>query len=90
VQKKKANAIFINVFGTREIKILNLSVTVQTIRMKKIRLDQLLMEKGLAESREKAKRLILAGQIIVDGHPSPKPGHPLSPDQLKQLNSTFS
>lgn len=48
--------------------------------MKKIRLDQLLMEKGLAESREKAKRLILAGQVIVDGHPSPKPGHPLSPD----------
>lgn len=37
------------------------------------------MEKGLAESREKAKRLILAGQIEVDGHPSPKPGHPLAP-----------
>ncbi len=48
--------------------------------MKKIRLDQLLVEKGLAESREKAKRLILAGQILVDGHPSPKPGHPLAPD----------
>jgi len=40
----------------------------------------LLVEKGLAESREKAKRLILAGQILVDGHPSPKPGHPLAPD----------
>lgn len=48
--------------------------------MKKIRLDQLVVEKGLAESREKAKRLILAGQILVDGHPSPKPGHPLAPD----------
>jgi 23S rRNA (cytidine1920-2'-O)/16S rRNA (cytidine1409-2'-O)-methyltransferase len=48
--------------------------------MKKIRLDQLLVEKGLAESREKAKRLILAGQVIVDGHPAPKPGHPLAPD----------
>jgi len=48
--------------------------------MKKIRLDQLLVEKGLAESREKAKRLILAGQILVDGHPSPKPGHNLAPD----------
>ena len=48
--------------------------------MKKIRLDQLLVEKGVAESREKAKRLILAGQILVDGHPSPKPGHPLAPD----------
>ncbi len=48
--------------------------------MKKIRLDQLLMEKGLAESLDKAKRLILAGQVLVDGHPSPKPGHPLAPD----------
>jgi 23S rRNA (cytidine1920-2'-O)/16S rRNA (cytidine1409-2'-O)-methyltransferase len=48
--------------------------------MKKIRLDQLLVEKGLAESREKAKRLILAGQILVDGHASPKPGHSLAPD----------
>lgn len=48
--------------------------------MKKIRLDQLLVEKGLAESREKAKRLILSGQILVDGLPSPKPGHNLAPD----------
>lgn len=48
--------------------------------MKKRRLDQLVVEKGLAESREKAKRLILAGQVIVDGHPSPKPGHNLMPD----------
>jgi 23S rRNA (cytidine1920-2'-O)/16S rRNA (cytidine1409-2'-O)-methyltransferase len=48
--------------------------------MKKIRLDQLLVEKGIAESREKAKRLILAGQILVDGHPAPKPGHPVLPD----------
>lgn len=48
--------------------------------MKKVRLDQLLVEKGIAESREKAKRLILAGKILVDGHAAPKPGHPLSPD----------
>jgi 23S rRNA (cytidine1920-2'-O)/16S rRNA (cytidine1409-2'-O)-methyltransferase len=48
--------------------------------MKKVRLDQLLVEKGLAESREKAKRLIMSGQVLVDGHPSPKPGHNLAPD----------
>ncbi|MCU0858724.1 MAG: TlyA family RNA methyltransferase [Pontiellaceae bacterium] len=48
--------------------------------MKKIRLDQLLIEKGLAESREKAKRLILSGQVLVDGHFAPKPGHTLAPD----------
>ncbi len=48
--------------------------------MKKTRLDQLVVDKGLAESREKAKRLILAGQVLVDGHPAPKPGHPLTAD----------
>ena len=56
--------------------------------MKKIRLDQLLVEKGLAESREKAKRLILAGQILVDGHASPKPGHPLAPDHTILVKET--
>lgn len=61
--------------------------------MKKIRLDQLLVEKGLAESREKAKRLILAGQVLVDGHASPKPGHPLAPDHkivLKEVERFVS
>lgn len=48
--------------------------------MKKIRLDQLLVEKGLAESREKARRLIVAGQILVEGYDSPKPGQSLNPD----------
>ncbi len=56
--------------------------------MKKIRLDQLLLEKGLAESREKAKRLILAGQVLVEGHPSPKPGHPVAPDHKIVLKET--
>jgi 23S rRNA (cytidine1920-2'-O)/16S rRNA (cytidine1409-2'-O)-methyltransferase len=37
------------------------------------RLDQALVEQGLCESREKAKRLILAGQIRVNGHPAKKP-----------------
>jgi 23S rRNA (cytidine1920-2'-O)/16S rRNA (cytidine1409-2'-O)-methyltransferase len=48
--------------------------------VKKIRLDQLLVDRGLAESREKAKRLVLAGQVLVDGHPAPKPGHPVTAD----------
>jgi 23S rRNA (cytidine1920-2'-O)/16S rRNA (cytidine1409-2'-O)-methyltransferase len=41
----------------------------------KVRLDQLLVERGLAESREKAQALILAGQVLVDGRRSDKPGH---------------
>jgi 23S rRNA (cytidine1920-2'-O)/16S rRNA (cytidine1409-2'-O)-methyltransferase len=56
--------------------------------MKKTRLDQLLVEKGLAESREKAKRLILAGRVLVDGRPAPKPGHPLAPDHQLILKET--
>ncbi|TVM17570.1 TlyA family rRNA (cytidine-2'-O)-methyltransferase [Oceanidesulfovibrio indonesiensis] len=52
---------------------------------KKIRADQLAFEQGLTASREQAKRLIMAGQVLlVTGRglaePVPKPGHQLSPD----------
>jgi 23S rRNA (cytidine1920-2'-O)/16S rRNA (cytidine1409-2'-O)-methyltransferase len=33
----------------------------------RIRIDRLLVERGLAESREKAAKLILAGEVFVDG-----------------------
>lgn len=38
------------------------------------RLDQLLVERGLAGSREKARALILAGQVLVNGQKSDKAG----------------
>jgi 23S rRNA (cytidine1920-2'-O)/16S rRNA (cytidine1409-2'-O)-methyltransferase len=41
--------------------------------MKK-RLDVLVTERGLADSREKAQALILAGEILVDGVKARKPG----------------
>lgn len=47
--------------------------------MPRIRLDQLAVQQGLAESREKAQRLIRAGLVRVGGHPQTKPGH-LYPD----------
>jgi 23S rRNA (cytidine1920-2'-O)/16S rRNA (cytidine1409-2'-O)-methyltransferase len=41
--------------------------------MKKIRIDILLVELGLAESRAQAQRLVMAGQVRVDGQIAPKP-----------------
>jgi 23S rRNA (cytidine1920-2'-O)/16S rRNA (cytidine1409-2'-O)-methyltransferase len=38
------------------------------------RLDALLVSRGLVESREKARALILAGKVEVTGHPSVKAG----------------
>lgn len=42
--------------------------------MSKRRLDVLLVDRGLAESREKAQALVMAGQVTVDERPAPKPG----------------
>ncbi|MEQ1858933.1 MAG: TlyA family RNA methyltransferase [Chthoniobacteraceae bacterium] len=36
--------------------------------MTKLRLDQFLVARGLCESREKAQRLIMAGEVTVAGH----------------------
>jgi 23S rRNA (cytidine1920-2'-O)/16S rRNA (cytidine1409-2'-O)-methyltransferase len=41
----------------------------------KRRIDQLLVERGLAPTREKARALVLAGSVKVEGHTAPKPGH---------------
>ena len=44
----------------------------------KQRLDLLLVERGLAESREQARRLIMAGEVLVDEQVSDKPGRNVS------------
>jgi 23S rRNA (cytidine1920-2'-O)/16S rRNA (cytidine1409-2'-O)-methyltransferase len=41
------------------------------------RLDQALVDQGICESREKAKRAIMAGQVNVNGHPARKPSDPV-------------
>src|SRR5437764_328928 len=40
----------------------------------KQRLDRLLVERGLAASREKAQALVLAGDVLIDGQKASKPG----------------
>ena len=52
--------------------------------MKK-RLDILVTERGLAESREKAKTLIMAGQVYVDGQKADKPGDTFSEDAADEV-----
>lgn len=49
-------------------------------RVQKMRLDQILVDRGLADSREKARALILAGSVTVDGQKSDKPGHSFPED----------
>ena len=47
------------------------------------RLDQALVERALCDSREKAKRLILAGAIRINGHPARKASDSVKPaDEL--------
>jgi len=49
--------------------------------MKKPRLDQELVARRLCDSREQAKRLILAGKVIVKGLDNPKPGSSIPADR---------
>ena len=49
------------------------------------RLDQALVELGLCESREKAKRAILAGQVRINGCLARKPSDAVKPDDQLTL-----
>ena len=48
--------------------------------MKKERLDALLMNRALFESRAKAQAAIMAGQVLVNEQKIDKPGTPVAPD----------
>ena len=43
-------------------------------KVEKQRLDLLLVQRGLVETREQARRLIMAGEVTVDGQVQDKPG----------------
>jgi 23S rRNA (cytidine1920-2'-O)/16S rRNA (cytidine1409-2'-O)-methyltransferase len=49
------------------------------------RLDQALVERGLCESREKAKRAIMAGQVKVNDQIARKPSDAIKSDDLLEL-----
>jgi 23S rRNA (cytidine1920-2'-O)/16S rRNA (cytidine1409-2'-O)-methyltransferase len=55
--------------------------------LKKTRLDQVLVDRGLAASRERARALILAGQVRVNGVPARKAGDLVKPDDPIQLET---
>ena len=49
----------------------------------KERLDVLLVSQGLSESREKAKTVIMAGDVFVNGQREDKPGSTFDPEKSK-------
>jgi 23S rRNA (cytidine1920-2'-O)/16S rRNA (cytidine1409-2'-O)-methyltransferase len=51
----------------------------------KIRLDKVLVERGLAASRERAQALILAGRVLVDEQKVDKPGAQVADDVAIRL-----
>jgi 23S rRNA (cytidine1920-2'-O)/16S rRNA (cytidine1409-2'-O)-methyltransferase len=51
------------------------------------RLDQLLVARGLAETRTQAQAVILAGKVWVDGERSDKPGRAVSVDSAINVES---
>ncbi|HEX5413485.1 MAG TPA: TlyA family RNA methyltransferase [Terriglobia bacterium] len=59
-------------------------------RQKKIRLDRLLVERGLTDSRQKAQAMILAGQVMVDEQKVEKCGTTVSAEAgLRILGETL-
>lgn len=55
--------------------------------MVKTRLDILMVERGLAESRTLAQRLVMAGQVRVDGQVALKPSDKVDPESQITLDS---
>jgi 23S rRNA (cytidine1920-2'-O)/16S rRNA (cytidine1409-2'-O)-methyltransferase len=55
-----------------------------------VRLDRLLVERGLAPSRERAQRLIMAGDVLVDERPATKAGSEVASDAVVRLRAAAS
>lgn len=53
--------------------------------MAKIRLDQLIFDLGYADSREKAKAIVMEGNVFIAGQRADKPGMQVPPDTLPEV-----
>jgi 23S rRNA (cytidine1920-2'-O)/16S rRNA (cytidine1409-2'-O)-methyltransferase len=51
------------------------------------RLDQVLVERGICESREQAKRAVMAGQVLINGQPARKPSDTVQPADKLSLTA---
>lgn len=56
-------------------------------RVGRKRLDVLLVERGLAETRQKAAAMILAGEVLADGRPAGKAGASVPETVCLEVNS---
>jgi len=54
------------------------------------RVDRLLVSRGLADSREKAQALVLAGQVLVNGLKALKPGHAVAAESPVEVLERMS
>jgi len=53
--------------------------------MARERLDKLLVDRGLAASRDRANALVMSGVVLIDGHPASKPGSMIDPRAVLSL-----
>ena len=56
--------------------------------MKRQRLDDRMIEAGLAADRDQARRLAMSGCVLVNGHPHTHAGEPVPADAVLSLKDT--